>query len=63
MLWQLPVVATIAPCAWLLLPGSVIAMPGPLAWPLVLFVVRFPLRIFTEVLVGFRIWRSLAISS
>lgn len=52
VLWQLPFVAVIATAAWFLFPIPVQSASGPLAWLLVLFVLRFPLRIFQEVLVG-----------
>lgn len=52
VLWQLPFVAAIATLAWFLFPGPIRGAAGPLAWLLVLFVIRFPIRIFQEVLVG-----------
>lgn len=52
VLWQLPFVAVIAAAAWFFFPAQMRGAAGPLAWLLALFVVRFPLRVFQEVLVG-----------
>lgn len=52
VLWQLPFVVVVATTAWSLFPSDLSGGAGPIAWLLVMFVVRFPLRIFTEVLVG-----------
>lgn len=52
VLWQLPFVAVIATVSWFLFPGPMRGAAGPLAWLLVLFVARFPLRVFQEILVG-----------
>ncbi|MBK6425587.1 MAG: oligosaccharide flippase family protein [Blastocatellia bacterium] len=52
VLWQLPFVAVVAATAWFFFPAQMRGAAGPLAWLIALFVVRFPLRIFQEVLVG-----------
>lgn len=52
VVWQLPFVIVIAIAAWLLFPNQLGDAAGPLAWLLVIFVLRFPIRIFTEVLLG-----------
>lgn len=50
VLWQLPLVAMAAAVLWFLAPTAM--RTGPLAWLLVIVVLRFPLRVYQEVLVG-----------
>lgn len=52
VLWQVPFVAVVAATAWFLFPAEVHEAKGPIAWFLVIFVLRFPLRVFPEILVG-----------
>lgn len=52
VIWQLPFVVLIAIAAWLVARGQAGDATEPLAWLLLVFVLRFPLRVFMEILVG-----------
>jgi O-antigen/teichoic acid export membrane protein len=52
VLWQMPLVALVALCVWLLMPAEWEGLRHPIMVVLLVFVLTFPLRIFGAVLHG-----------